>query len=506
MLAQESSAEAGLEIEVSEKQQLALSVFDNPAITDAGYGGGAGGAKSFTVCMWAVKECRKYPGIRIGLGRNEISNLRKTTVRTLLDKVHPKMGVKKGDFRYSPLVDPGVYYRNGSSIVFVDLAWAPSDPDFDRLGSLELTHNIIEEAGEVMKKARDVFTSRKNRHLNAEYGIVGKTITTCNPSRNFMRPDYYDPYMQLGGGDMRRWPMRNDVGEPIYAILPGGRRIPAYRAFIKSLVSDNPFADANYVQNLNNLPEAERKRLKDGDWDFFHDERTLFKRAFFRRTALYKDDSLNYAGCDPSRGGDDCTFAEIKGGTLVSLEKLPIPKEIKDKGTYVAEHFIRFCDARKIPAKRAALDYIGIGESVSDSCIRLGFPVQKFNAGSKVGVRTIDEVGYSTRSRQDPNEKNQGMTMFDNIRSQNFYDLAQASNAGTFSYAEDLPFYAELCTQLEAHGYTTKERMIIVDKKSEGTNNVKAKLGQSPDLADAVQAAWWVSKREHYSLSDRVSL
>jgi hypothetical protein len=99
-----------------------------------------------------------------------------------LTEVHPALGVDKGDFRYSSLVDPSVYYRNGSSIVFIDLAPAPTDPNYDRFGSLSLTHVIIEEVGEVVHKARSVITSRKNRKLNRQYGITGKAVLTCNPS------------------------------------------------------------------------------------------------------------------------------------------------------------------------------------------------------------------------------------------------------------------------------------------------------------------------------------
>jgi len=32
-----------------------------------------------------------------------------------------------------------------------------------------------------------VLNTRKNRFLNKEYGIVGKTVMTCNPTQNFMR-------------------------------------------------------------------------------------------------------------------------------------------------------------------------------------------------------------------------------------------------------------------------------------------------------------------------------
>jgi hypothetical protein len=64
--------------------------------------------------------------------------------------------------------------RNGSSIVFIDLAPAPTDPNFDRFGSLSLTHVIIEEVGEVVHRARSVITSRKN---------ASSTISTTSPAR-----------------------------------------------------------------------------------------------------------------------------------------------------------------------------------------------------------------------------------------------------------------------------------------------------------------------------------
>lgn len=74
------------------------------------YGGGAGGGKSRSSCTWSSIQCRKSPGIRIGPGRNEISNLRKTTAQAFLGKVYPALGIRKGhDFRYSALVNPGIH-------------------------------------------------------------------------------------------------------------------------------------------------------------------------------------------------------------------------------------------------------------------------------------------------------------------------------------------------------------------------------------------------------------
>lgn len=80
--------------------------------------------------------------------------------------------MQDADFRYSSLIDPGIYYRNGSSIVFVDLAPAPTDPNFDRFGSLSLTHVIIEEAGEAVHKARSAITSRGSDRQRPPGGAI----------------------------------------------------------------------------------------------------------------------------------------------------------------------------------------------------------------------------------------------------------------------------------------------------------------------------------------------
>jgi len=485
-------------MQISRKQKIALDFLDDPQIIDILYGGGAGGGKSLLVCLWAVIQCNEYPEIRIGLGRNEISNLRKTTVQTLLREAHKILEVDKNDFIYRPILDPGIYYSNGSQIIFVDLAYEPSDPDFDRLGSLNLTHTIIEEMGEVMKKARDVFTSRKNRCMNKHYKIIGKSIGTCNPSRNFLRQEYYDFFIKNGGGSHQSWPIINDSGESVFVTLSSGKKVIAKRAFIKSLAIDNPFLSDNYISELKTKPLVERKRLLDGDWDYYHDAATIFKRSNFIIKEAEKE-STNYGGCDPSRGGDDCVFTFLKGGNVRDIEKIFIPSGEIDIGSYVASRFIKFCELRHIGSNNAAVDIVGIGESVGDSCNRLGFKIQRFNAGSKMGIRRLDDskqYGFVEINKSGI----KGIPIFDNIRSQNFYDMAEAINIGELTFSPNLPYYEELCSQLEAHGCENKEKMIIIEKKDQ----IKKKIGKSPDIADSLQAAWWVSKRKQYAMKDMV--
>lgn len=508
-------------MDVSEKQALAFEVFEDPQVVDIDFGGGAGGGKSITVTEWAVLQCKRYPGIRIGLGRNEISNLRRTTIQTLLYETHPLLSVRDTDYKYHDLINPRVDYRNGSQIIFVDLAYAPRDPNYDRLGSLNLTHAIIEEMGEVRKQAKEVFSSRKNRYLNKKYNIVGKFIGTQNPATNFTRQDYYDPYAKLGGGDIQKWPIFNDDGEQVYVILPSGERVPALRAFIKSLVTDNPFISQNYIEELRAKPMAERKRLLKGDWDYYHDASTMFKRSqFIKRKQL--TEAVNYGGCDPSLGGDKIVLTHLQGkdwtvekeGKKIEYSRrhireqveIKIPEGTKNPGDYVAAEYVKFCKQRKIGYQNAALDVIGIGQASLEGCQRLGFMVQPFRAGSTTGVRTLDDKRIEKRIDKDGEQK--GERLFDNIRSQNFYDMAAATGEGTLTFDEQLEesIYDNLATELEAHGYDAKGSMIVVDKKNDGSKSIQARLGHSPDYADSLQTAWWVSKKRNYSIKQLVSI
>lgn len=474
-----------LEITLSQKQQTAFSILDDPTVVEVCFGGGAGGGKSWLVCLWSDIQIKKYPGIRIGLGRKEISNLRKTTAQTYLGEVHPVLGIKEvRDFRYSSLVDPGLYYTNGGQVLFTDLAPAPSDPNFDRLGSLNLTHNVVEEAGEVVQKAAKVFSSRRNRYLNKKYGITGKTIYTCNPTNNFIREEFYDPYIELGGGGHQVWEYTNDEGEPVYVTLPDGTKVRAKRAFIKSLPTDNPFLSDNYLETLKSLPPAQRRRLLEGDWDFDDDDSKLFKLHLFKTTGSVEPEAATWCGCDPSRGGDKTVFTALQGNVVTDQLQIEIPPEIEDKGSYVAERYIAFCRSHGADADHSAVDVVGIGASVQDACNRLGFKIRAFNAGSTKGVRLIDNRGQII---ENPRSSSDGVTLFDNIRSQGYYDMAQALHVAGLMLLDTLPHASELRRELGAHHYQPKERQTIVEKK----DKIKAAIGHSPDFADSLLAAWW---------------
>lgn len=456
-------------LKLSKKQKLTLKMLDDPQIVDLLLGGGAAGAKSLTVCLWMLIQCRNYSNIRIGLGRKELTRLKQTTVVTLLREAHPMMGVSESEFVYSEQRGL-ITYVNGSSIQLVDLAKSPSDPDYDSFGSFNFTHVVIEEAGEIIKKARDIFISRKNRFLNQELGIIGKSISTCNPSQNFLKADYYKPYTKQGGGDFQKW----EYGR----VEVEGVMKPAYRAFIRSLAKDNPFLSQNYIEVLRSLPDAERKRLLEGNWDYEDTDFMLFKPALIDRSLTNELSTGKRAiGVDISDTGSDATVLSLVEDGILS-EQVPIVVDTeKAIGEQIALAIIKFAQQHGFSADTArniGIDTLGVGASTRDFMRSKGWYIKEFLAG-----------GSSARN-------------FKNLRGETIYGLSQAMDAGQFKIYAKLPTLEILSEDLRAHEYSTEERVILVKSKT----LIKEVLGRSPDYAESAYIAYWASQGDNDPRND----
>jgi hypothetical protein len=258
------------------------------------------------------------------------------------------------------------------------------------------------------------------------------------------------------------------------------RPVPAVPS--SSLPTDNPFLSQNYIENLRGMPAAERRRLLEGDWDFDDDDSVLFKLHLLQTADAVPDDATTYCGCDPSRGGDKTVFTALQGDVVTDQLQVPIPADIDDKGTYVAERFIQFCKARGSGQETSAVDAVGIGVSVLDACNRLAFKIRA-NAGSTKGVRHLDRYG---QMKDDAKHAKDGTSLFDYICSQGYYDMAEAMHTGQLKLLATLPHADKLKRELGAHHYQPRERQIIVEKK----DKIKAAIGHSPDFADSLLAAW----------------
>lgn len=451
-----------INLTLSEQQLEAIEVLDDPTVVELEYGGGAGGGKTLLVCLWILKQVKEYPGVRIGLGRKEITKLKQTTVVSLLQKAHPIMNVRPDTFTYNDQKGT-ISYMNGSMIQLVDLARQPSDPDYDSLGSLELTHAIIEEAGEITKKAKDVFGSRRNRYLNLEYGITGKLILTGNPSQNFTRQEYYEPYARLGGGTMQKW----EIG----GVEVNGQMETAYRAFIRALAIDNPFISQNYIEDLKRLPAAERKRLLEGNWDYADDDNQLIKSHVFERsfTGDLPRTGKRAIGVDVADKGNDQTILTlIDNGAVVDQVNLRIdPLSPIPVSEQTALEIIKYAQINGFSAKDAGnigVDVVGIGVGVRDFMKARGWHIFEYVAGSKAND------GYK------------------NLRSESYWVLSQALESGKLVMFNQLQTVDELRRQLISHEYEVQDRIVMIKSK----DKIKEIIGRSPDHADSLCIAYWV--------------
>lgn len=210
------------------------------------YGGAAGGGKTWLGCEWLMTMCACFAGTRWFIGRKDIKSTRQTIVVTF-GKV-----AKLRNFTNYRDNKEGIFFSNGSAIVFLELKTMPyGDPMFERLGSKEYTGGWIEEAGEVSLLAFEVLKSRVGRHLNDVYGIPPKILVTCNPKKNWLYKVFYLPF-------------RNKTMTREYA-------------FVQALVQDNPFLTQDYIDNLEGITDiVTRSRLLLGMWEYESDPSSLF--------------------------------------------------------------------------------------------------------------------------------------------------------------------------------------------------------------------------------------
>lgn len=371
------------------------------------------------------------------------------------------LGVTESEFTYREHKGL-ITYINGSSIQLIDLIKQPSDPNFDSMGSLNFTHVVAEEVGEVVAKARNMFISRKNRYLNGELKLTGKSISTCNPSQNYIKTEYYKPYVALGGGECQKWKYGN--------VEVDGEMKRGYRVYVPSLATDNPFLPKNYVEVLRKLPDAERKRLLEGDWNFEDTDAMLYKPSLIDRSFVDKIEAgEKYIGADIADTGSDHTVMTMVENNIVTEQRQIKVDKTEAIGDQIALEIIKYAQQNGFEPKdadRIAIDAIGVGVSTRDFLRSKGWYARGFIAG-----------GRSEGS-------------FKNLRGEAIYGMSQAMDKGEFKLYSRLETMDKLREQLMAHEYTTEERTIMVKSKQ----LIKEVLGVSPDYAESCYIAYWCAQ------------
>lgn len=334
-----------------------------------------------------------------------------------------------------------IYFDNGSRIDLLDVDTMPSDPLFERLGSLEYTGGWIEEAGEVNFLAFDVLKSRIGRHMNldknGEIVIPPKMLLTCNPNKGWLYRRVYSPWKK--------------------------KTLPTEYAFIQALYSDNNYTINMARQTLGELSDqAMRERLMMGNWEYDTGDGSLMKYDYIIDlfTNNIQEEGEKYLVADIARFGSDYTvISRWKGLECYSIIKY------KHKSVQQNIELIKsIAHEESIPYSHICVDEDGVGGGVVD-----GLP-------GIVGF--VNNSSPMQRSGVEERKEN-----YANLKTQCAYELGRYVTLHKMSVKiEDEQMKEEVVADLEQIKTPAddKEGKLRIRPKEE----VKEVLGRSPDVGD----------------------
>lgn len=415
---------------LSKKQTIALDYLEDGVTNEIGYGGGAGGGKSILGCYWQLKNRLKYPDTRGLIGRASLKTLKETTLQSFF-YVANQQGLKANIHYKFNAQSNQILFPNKSIIFLKDLFLYPSDPNFDELGSLEITDLFIDETAQITKKAWDIAQSRIRYNLDM-YGLVPKALWTSNPSKNWNYQDYYLP---------------DEKGE-----------MPKNRKFVQSLVTDNPYISTHYIDNLHKLPEVDKQRLLFGNWRYDDDPAKLmeYDKIINCFSNLFVKDGNRYITADVARYGSDKAVIMVWSGwkviKIVAIDKCSVP-ELADRIKKLAFEY-------GVPVNNIVCDDDGVGGGVVDIL------------GCKAFVNNAK-----------PFEERGAVVQYNHLKSQCYFYLSFRVNGDEMFISESE--YKELIIQeleqVKRHNIDKDGKLSVIPK-----DKVKEILGRSPDFSDSL--------------------
>jgi len=348
-------------VNLTSKQKNAVHYLKDKTTTELLFGGGAGGGKSALGCLWLFEMCTNYPGTRWLMGRAKLKTLKETTLNTFFE-LASKLNLSE-QFDYNSQTGI-ILFNNQSEILLKDLFLYPSDPEFDSLGSLEITGGFIDEANQITAKAKNMVKSRIRYKLR-EYDLTPKLLLTCNPSKNWVYNEFYKPYKS--------------------------GTLPTYRRFIQSLLTDNKYISEHYESNLKTLDDNSKQRLLYGNWDYSNDPTAMIE--FDTISNMYSNDhelkGKKYIIADVARFGSDKAVITVWDG-LALINRVVFAVS----ATTDIQNAIHALKAKHgVGLSNIIVDEDGVGGGVVDSLHCKGFSAQR-KPKNKAYYNNKTECGY----------------------------------------------------------------------------------------------------------------
>lgn len=454
-----------LEFRANKNQKVALKYLLDNKTESVGYGGGGGGGKSFLGVFWVWLMCNQYSGVRYFFGRNELKNLKRTTVVSYFEFLQ-KYNIPKSQHGDYNVQDSIIKFRNGSEILLLDLAYRPSDPLSRSLGGLLLTGGLIDESYEVKFSVVDILYSRIGRWKNKDYDIYPKILETFNPDKGHVYRRYFKPWQDGKLPEGMQF---------IKALAVDRLKKRKYFKKYNKVHKDDEKTEAGiYVRQLLKRDKITKERLLYGNFEYDDDPSCLFD--FDVITDLFtnkvKEQEEKWITGDVARKGRDLMPIGYWEG--FQLKKIwQIPYKIKSNTRLSAEWIMQKADEYNVRRSHIILDEDGVGGGVVDNISGcLGF----VNGASAI----------ITEKEKRKREKGRFFANYGNLKTQCYFKLASMAEAGEIGIDElDETSLKEVISEELAQ---IKQKDIDKDGKIYliGKEVIKENIGRSCDYSDMI--------------------
>ena len=388
------------------------------------YGGAKGGGKSYWLCIWMFCQANKYKNSKLFFCRKRSVDFTNTTLETW------KKCVPANTYKINEQKKKIKILATGSTIDYGGL----DDPKMvQSLNSAEYVNVGIDQAEEIdfdsFAMIRGTLRHKPSNDLNPDYMVR----LTANPSQCWLKDMF------------------------ILNPQEGFRFIPA-------LPTDNPFLPTGYIKNLEEAFKSRPQLLAaylHGSWDDLASSNVCIQTSWVNKAIGKKTE---YPGItrivvnDPARFGDDenVIYVMERSRDLIYIveEQILEQKSLMDTAGRLVS--LR----KKYDAKIIAVDSIGMGAGVVDCLNEMGEKVFSINSSCKPTAVTFEKKYY-------------------NLRTQMWMEAGDLFFAGNIAISDDHILRGQLSST--TFDFRSNGKIICESKE-----DIKARLGRSPDRADAL--------------------
>lgn len=437
---------------LTERQTQAWDHLESSKIDEVLYGGAKYGGKSWFLCVWVylfacafAREYNipksKYP-LKIGfLGRKVAKMFKETTLDTWYKTIPADGYVAKGN-PVEIIIDERVKILTGGF---------DNRELVNKFNSAEFAFFAVDQVEELTRDEMSLLRlATFGRLVVNGKAIPGKGLLSANPRHCWLKDEFIlNPTPQ--------------------------------RRFVAALPTDNPYCTQKYIDNLNDSLKHRPKLLaayRDGNWDALEDAEQVIMDSWLE-AALHRHGEFwpfvkEYIAIDCARFGDDETVILLMNNTDIK-EKIVMP----------------YCRTTEISGRAAALS------KAHNDC-----ELAVESIGSDLGAAVVDEL---TELKCDvlvytPQGESSRPDIYYNCRAEAWSDTAKVLCSGVIdkdsncfvaitkngegdNYGMDDVMRGQLCTP----HYKWRKGKIVIEPKED----IKDRLGRSPDHGDAYVIAVW---------------